>query len=186
VQGIPTFVIVDGATGETINANARGKVSSDPKGAEFPWMPKALVDMTEDGPEGINETAALCVMMEGCDAAATSAACAVLEPIAEAAKKGKEELLFFYAPKAEGPTEQIRKLTKLGAPAATPQMVLLDIPDNGGYYVSPATEVTAPTEHAQFGWQQSGVSAGLGALGALCRNPAHFSRHGSACRLGVT
>jgi len=145
VQGIPTFVIVDGATGETINANARGKVSSDPKGAEFPWMPKALVDMTEDGPEGINETAALCVMMEGCDAAATSAACAVLEPIAEAAKKGKEELLFFYAPKAEGPTEQIRKLTKLGAPAATPQMVLLDIPDNGGYYVSPATEVTAET-----------------------------------------
>jgi len=24
-------------------------------------------------------------------------------------------------------------------------MVLLDIPDNGGYYVSPATEVTAET-----------------------------------------
>ena len=27
--------------------------------------------------------------------------------------------------------------------SATPQLVLLDIPDNGGYYTSPATEVTA-------------------------------------------
>jgi nucleoredoxin len=145
VSGIPTLVIVDGATGETINTNGTGKVRSDPTGAEFPWVPKALVDMTEDGPDGINETTSLCVMMEGCDAACVSAAVAALEPVAEAAKKAKEDLLIFYAPKAEGPTEQIRKLTKLGEPSAKPQMVLLDIPDEGGYYVSPATEVTAET-----------------------------------------
>ena len=30
-------------------------------------------------------------------------------------------------------------------PTYTPQLVLLDIPDNGGYYTSPATEVTAET-----------------------------------------
>jgi len=144
VNGIPAFVLVDGETGETISNNARGAVSADPEGKEFPWRPKPLNDMTIEMGD-VNAELSLCVMMEGCDAAAASAACAVLEPIAEAAKKAKEDLLFFYAPKVEGPTEQIRKLTKIGEPAATPQMVLLDIPDNGGYYVSPATEVTAET-----------------------------------------
>ena len=33
VEGIPTFVIVDAATGATVNAGARGSVGSDPTGA---------------------------------------------------------------------------------------------------------------------------------------------------------
>jgi len=145
VRGIPSFVLVDAATGETINGNARGKVSADPTGAEFPWHPKALVDMTADGPEGINEELSLCVMLEGCDDATTAAAKAVLEPLAEASKKEGEDTLFLFAPKVGDVTGKIRQLTQLGEPTATPQMVLLDIPDEGGFYVSPATEVTAET-----------------------------------------
>ena len=145
MRGIPSFVLVDGATGETISSNARGKISSDPTGAEFPWLPKALVDMVADGPEGINDELALCVLLEGCDAPTTAAAKAVLEPIAEASKAAGEGTLFFYAPATGGPTEQIRQMMKLGSPTATAQMVLIDIPDEGGYYVSPATEVTAET-----------------------------------------
>jgi nucleoredoxin len=145
VRGIPSFVLVDGATGETISSNARGKVSSDPTGAEFPWLPKALMDMVADGPEGINEELTLCAMLEGCDAPTTAAAKAVLEPIAEASKAAGEGTLFMYAPATGGPTDQIRQMMKLGSPTAAPQMILLDIPDDGGYYVSPATEVTAET-----------------------------------------
>jgi len=145
VQGIPTFVMVDAATGETISTNARGKVSSDPTGAEFPWYPKPVNDMVADGPGDINETLTLCVMMEGCAKEAVDAAVAVLTPIAEASKAAGEETVFLYAGATGGPTEQIRKLTKMGPPTATPQMMLMDIPDEGGYYVSPATEVTPDT-----------------------------------------
>merc|ERR1719453_2027256 len=84
-------------------------------------------------------------MLEGCDEKTTAAAKAVLEPIAEKSKAAGKEMLFFYAPKDAEPAPQIRKLTKLGDATSAPQMVLLDIPDDGGFYVSPATEVTAET-----------------------------------------
>ena len=60
-------------------------------------------------------------------------------------KAAGEEILFFYAKAAGGPTGQIRKLAQMGAPGAYAQMALLDIPDNGGYYSSEATEVTVDT-----------------------------------------
>jgi len=39
VNGIPTLVLIDGATGEVINASGRSAVSADPEGANFPWHP---------------------------------------------------------------------------------------------------------------------------------------------------
>eukprot|EP00964_Phaeocystis_antarctica_P048693 scaffold28196_cov80-Phaeocystis_antarctica.AAC.1 len=44
VEGIPTLVLLDGATGETINAEGRGAVGGDPEGRGFPWRaaPKAM------------------------------------------------------------------------------------------------------------------------------------------------
>jgi len=146
VSGIPSFVIVDATTGATINGSARGKVSSDPTGAEFPWVPKALNNMSAgEGLENINEETALCVLLGGCSSKEVKdAAKAALEPIAEAYKAKGDELLFLYAEDEAGPVEQIRKLTKQEKIDA-PQMVMIDIPDEGGYYVSPATEVTADT-----------------------------------------
>jgi len=146
VQGIPMLVLFDAQTGETITTEGRGAVSGDATGAEFPWFPKPLKNLSAgEGLDGINEETALCVLLEGCDAATTEAAKAVLAPLAEAHKQAGDETIFFYAPEADGPTAQIRKLTKLGEPSAAPQMVLLDIPDDGGFYLSPATEVTAET-----------------------------------------
>ena len=37
VRGIPTLVLVDGATGVTITANGRAAVDDDPEGEGFPW-----------------------------------------------------------------------------------------------------------------------------------------------------
>lgn len=145
VEGIPSFVLIDGETGETINGNARGKISSDPEGKDFPYHPKPLNDMAVEGPGDINEEATLCVMMEGCDAATQAAALKALEPIASASKAAKEEMSFLYASKSDGMTGQVRALTKMGDATAVPQMLLMDIPDDGGFYVSPATEVTAET-----------------------------------------
>jgi len=145
VQGIPSFVLIDGETGETINGNARGNISSDPEGSDFPYRPKPLNDMVQDGPGEINEEVTLCVMMEGCEQATSDAAIETLKAIAAACKEKKEEFSFLYATRTGGPTEQVRALTKIGAPSSAPKMVLLDIPDEGGYYVSPATEVTPDT-----------------------------------------
>jgi len=145
VQGIPTFAIVDAETGETINANARGKVSADPEGHEFPFPPKPLNDMVAEGPGDINEEATLCVMMEGCDKATQDSAIAVLSQIAAEYKEKEMEIGFVYATQKGGPTPQVRSLAKAGEPTATPQLILFDIPDDGGYYVSPATEVTPDT-----------------------------------------
>jgi len=39
VQGIPTLVLIDAATGATITADARADVGSDPTGEELPWHP---------------------------------------------------------------------------------------------------------------------------------------------------
>merc|ERR550514_1500176 len=142
---MPWLAIVDAKTGATITTEARGSVGSDPKGEEFPWFPKALNNLSAgEGVGGLNEETSLCVLLDACSNEVKAAAKAVLEPIAEASKAAGIEMGFFYAPTAEGPVDQVRKLTKLPA-AGKPKMVILDIPDNGGYYVSPAEEVTADT-----------------------------------------
>jgi len=143
VEGIPTFVLIDGSTGELINANGRGAVGSDPEGAEFPWYPKPVNDLSS--PEGVNETVSLCLMMEGCTVEERKSAEAVLTELAEARKAAKkEDMLFFIASSGEGPVGQIRKMTGLGneAPSAA-QLLLLDIPDQGGFYTGEINGVNA-------------------------------------------
>lgn len=140
VEGIPTLVLVDAATGETINANGRAAVGADPEGAEFPWPPKPVNDLAS--PEGINEEATFCLMVDGCTAEVQAEALSVLTPIAAASKAKGDETLFFVAKNAEGAIPQVRQLLKLGDASSTPQMAILDIPDNGGYYVSPTGTVT--------------------------------------------
>ena len=44
---------IDAETGKTVNPNARGEVSADPQGAQFPWVPPAVAGL--ESPEGINE-----------------------------------------------------------------------------------------------------------------------------------
>jgi len=153
VEGIPTLVLIDGETGSTITADARSAVDNDPEGASFPWPPKPVNALHETA-SGINETTALCVLMEGCATAVQNAVLAAITPLAEASiaeakAGGGDELLFFYASeRGGGPVDQIRKLTKLGEVAAQPQLLLLDIPDEGGYYTAPPAEVTAESVKA--------------------------------------
>lgn len=145
VSGIPSFVLIDVATGATITDNARSNVSSDPEGKDFPWHPKALNNVSSgEGIDKVNEEMAICVLLDGCSETAVKAAVEVLEPLAEASKAKGDELLWLYAPKTEGPVEQIRKLTKLTS-SDKPQMVLLDIPDEGGFYTSQTSEISAET-----------------------------------------
>ena len=44
VQGIPTFVIID-KDGAVVTTDARGEVSGDPTGENFPWKPKTVSEI---------------------------------------------------------------------------------------------------------------------------------------------
>merc|ERR1711998_318549 len=119
---------------------------ADPEGAEFPWHPKPVVDLVAGDIGPLNEETCLCVLMEQSSKAAVQSVVDVLTPIAEATKAAGDSTCFFYAGSVGGPTEQIRRLTSLSEPSkGAAQMLLLDIPDDGGYYTSDATEVTAET-----------------------------------------
>merc|ERR1719197_2192009 len=146
VEGIPTFAIV-GPDGKTINAEGRSAVSADPEGKEFPWHPKPVNDLS-NGPEGINETPSLVVLMEKLpankQAEVEAALTSVAEPIFADAKAKKEEapFCFFTGKSAGGITDRVRQLCQGGDAGDAPQMFLLDIPDNGGYYKAAAGEIT--------------------------------------------
>jgi len=156
VEGIPTFVMLDADTGKIINPNARGAVASDPQGENFPWTPPAVEDLAS--PDGINDELSLCVMMEGLSAEAQAAALATLTPLAEKSKAAGEEILFYAAKSDEGAVPQVRKLTNLGSAEGKVQLLLLDIPDNGGYYVGEAAdELTADAVTSMLSAYRAGM-----------------------------
>jgi nucleoredoxin len=137
VKGIPTLVLLDGESGEVINASGRSAVSADPEGANFPWHPLPVVDMSDDV-DGINEEPSFCVMAEGCTPKEQAALLEAETALAKSTKAaGGETMLFFIATKkGQGPVSRVRELTNLGKePPAKAQLMILDIPDDGGYYV---------------------------------------------------
>merc|ERR1712159_739902 len=146
VNGIPSLHIIE-HDGTVINNSGRGAVGGDPEGAEFPWHPKPVNDLSA-GPDGINETPSLVVLMEKLpankQAEVEAALTSVAEPIFADAKAKKEEapFCFFTGKSAGGITDRVRQLCQGGDASDAPQMFLLDIPDNGGYYKAAAGEIT--------------------------------------------
>merc|ERR1712225_45567 len=150
VNGIPSFHIVE-HDGTVINNNGRGAVDGDPEGAEFPWHPKPVNDLSA-GPGDINETPSVVVLME--EAAdkvkPEQALVAVATPILAKAKEAGEDAPFCFltGKSAGGITDRVRELLKAGEDKSKPQLFLLDIPDNGGYYKADVDEVTVATIEA--------------------------------------
>jgi len=153
VNGIPTFIIVS-PEGKVINQNGRSLIP-DAQASEFPFQPPAIQDL--ESPDGINDTPSMCLMLESCAADVQDKIIQAVTPIAkEFLEKDEPELIFFAAKKASGVSNQIRgmcglesaekshkaEVSSVDAPKLvrtmstdTPTLVLLDIPDNGGYYV---------------------------------------------------
>ena len=146
VEGIPSFHIIE-HDGTVINNGGRGAVGGDPEGAEFPWHPKPVNDL-DAGPEGINETPSVIALMEGVDASVQASVSAALEAVAtevlaEAKAEKKEAPFCFFTGKSTGGvTDQVRELCKGGKVGDQVQLFILDIPDNGGYYVCAEGAVT--------------------------------------------
>jgi len=143
VEGIPTFVIVDPA-GKIINASGRAAVAADPEGNDFPWVPPAVAPLEAAG-DFINEETTLIAMVGSLDDAGKEAALKGLTEVAEMtiadakSKKKDPEMRFAIAKSNDGIAERIVELTKISTDK--PQLLILDIPDNGGFYVADVDEV---------------------------------------------
>lgn len=153
VNGIPTFLIVS-PDGKVINKNGRGLVPTA-VAADFPWKQPPIADLSS--PDGINETPSICLMLETVEEAVQKRIFDAISPIAaKYAEKEEPELLFFAAKGPSGVASQIRGICGLESAdtvskkegsadegpklirtvsSDTPTVILLDIPDSGGYYV---------------------------------------------------
>merc|ERR1711988_1387207 len=114
VSGIPSFHIIE-HDGTVINSNGRSAVGGDPEGAEFPWHPKPVNDLSA-GPDGINDTPSIVVLMEKVAAekqtAATDALTVVASRVLDEAKAKKEDapFCFYTGVSAGGITDRVRDL----------------------------------------------------------------------------
>lgn len=130
VEGIPAFVVLN-PDGTVITTDARSKVSKDPKGETFPlgWLPQPFNDVNDD-PSDLN--AEKCLIALGGDEAMCAAVKAVAAEYYEKAGNivSAMPMRFFKGPEG-GITEQLTKLTKQQGN----KLVMLDIPDGGGFYV---------------------------------------------------
>lgn len=171
VEGIPTFVVV-GPDGGVVNANARGKVAAGaPAVLEAGWEPPSVGDLAEGADcagTDINECPAVVVLCEGADAATQASIKQAMEPlakkyIAEGRAAGGDPKYIFFVAAGGGPTGQLKELTKkdagdkLEAAGGKPLVLLFDIPDNGGFYVSDAAEATTEGLEAFIRSRESGA-----------------------------
>jgi len=144
VSGIPSLVLLD-KDFSVITKKGRGSVMQDV--SEFPFHDKPVADLASDT-DGLNEVTSVVVLAEKATAEEQAAAYAAIAPLAaeyKAAAKAADddpEFLFFFAKTADGPVGRIRELCKLNG-ETTPQLILLDIPDNGGFYVGEGAQLSA-------------------------------------------
>lgn len=135
VEGIPTLVFVDAATGAVISKEGRLKVSSEPAG--FPWPPKARDALSDALADYVNDMPVLVLFTDAMtDAAAEAAALAALDAVAAAhfvGGKPSPAVRFVLAAAGDDATDRVRAF--LGAShtrdkdgAAAARVTFLNIP----------------------------------------------------------
>jgi len=130
VQGIPSFAVIN-PDGTVITTEGRSCVMKDPEGKTLPsgWLPQPFNDVNDD-PSALNEEK--CLLALGGEASMAAAVKTVAEEYyANAAQDiSAMPIRFFTAPDG-GVVGQIRSLTKQEGN----QLVMLDIPSDGAFYV---------------------------------------------------
>jgi len=170
VEGIPTFAVC-GANGKIINANARSKISAgvDAVLADG-WTPPSVGNLAEGADIGgtdINECPTVVIMCEGCSSTDQQSIFDALKPLGkkyidEAESSGEDPKYIFFIAKGGGPMDQLKDLIQnaggdvIKAAGSKPIMVLMDIPDDGGFYISSTHEITTSSVEAFIKSKEAG------------------------------
>ncbi|EKX40274.1 hypothetical protein GUITHDRAFT_88850 [Guillardia theta CCMP2712] len=150
IDQCPMLVIID-PEGNVVTTEGVEIVSKDTDGECFPWTPKPLYDLSTLEPEilgEMNDTVTCVILCEGCDENTKAELADAMMPVAteafNAAKASGCEagMLFFTATETSEVVSQLRMSCELGEPTTTPQLVILDIPDSGAYYVFDGDNIT--------------------------------------------
>lgn len=147
VQGIPTLVMLGPADEDgnrpLINDNIRSFIETEAFG-DFPFEKKNYGNV-ESGAGDLNDEKALIIFHENGDDDEHEEIKNIAKTVATELKgdESKETINILWALTNKGIVARIRSLTGLPEMSEEPAMVLLDIPDEGGYYKTENVEITA-------------------------------------------
>ena len=120
IEGIPTFVMCNT---DLVPVTAEGVEAVKASGAEgFPWLPNAVKDLNLE-PDDINAKPCLVFFMDKCGCS----------------DEIKDAVSIFYVRESGDVSTQIRGMLQNDA---CPLLAVVDIPDNGGYYIAESSELT--------------------------------------------
>ena len=133
IEGIPSLVMCD-MNLEPVSADGVEAVKAT--GVEgFPWLPSAVKDLNQE-PDDINAKPCLVVFMEKCEEAEKDRKIDILTEVAD---QIKDVVSIFYVRENGDVSNQIRGLIQN---ETSPLLSIIDIPDNGGYYLSESPDAT--------------------------------------------
>jgi len=125
IEGIPTFILVDGATGKVISKNARASVVSDPEGKDFPWLPKPL-STVDDGASQLNDVPCFVYVNPDITDDEISALNKLAQEYTDKWKHLDEQPLIFMYGKSGGMASRVLEFTNVKSPKA---LLILNIPE---------------------------------------------------------
>lgn len=144
VNGIPKLLMLgpadDGGERRLINANIRGAIESGDF-MDFPFHPTPYGDLN-NGAENINERKCVIVFHENGDDDDQKEVINAVKGAAEQLKD-KVDMDFLWAVDPKGMAGRIREVLKMDPMSDEATMVILDIPDRGGFYTSAETDASA-------------------------------------------
>jgi len=144
VSGIPTLImlspVTDKETGERtlINDNVRSYIMSDEL-EEFPFYPKNYGSVSSA--DDLNEKKCVIAFYEQGDDEEQEE----LINIMKEAASNNQDVNYYWSMSPGGLGEKIRKITNMTEMKEEPEMMILDIPDEGGYYTSTETSLSVET-----------------------------------------
>jgi len=138
VSGIPSLVIMgpeDETTGERplINKSIRGYIDSGDF-SEFPFHKKnhGALDNAED----INGTKSLIIFHENGDDDEHKEIKDLVKNVGEQLKEKEPKMEFLHSVEAKGLGPRVKSVVGMAEMSEDAKMIILDVPDNGGYYIS--------------------------------------------------
>ena len=145
IQRIPQLLVFGprpqcGGDRPLINADVRGIFESGDYMKEFPYQPQKYGDLNRTTHD-INKSKSIVVFSEFCDDCEQEDLQETLK-CASASYQGSEDVKFFWVVQPTEFTQTLRAALKLPSRQEKALMVLLDLHDDGAYYVSPSEDVS--------------------------------------------